>query len=262
MYFLKNYIPGRIMIVMFCILAMCASKQDVVTEQNVLSKVIHSKPEILAILPHDSMAFTQGLVMYDGRLYESTGLYNRSSIRIVDTTGIIIESKPVEGVFAEGCTFFKDILYQITWQDSRCFLYTADLQPKGVHTYYGEGWGLTSDSIWLIMSDGSDTLYFRNEQFSITKKVAVKADGKPLIYLNELEYAKKSVFANVWYSDFIFQISPTTGVVEKIIDCSELVQIEKPLSENNVLNGIAYDKKSGLFYLTGKNWKKMFVVRM
>jgi|LFRM01.1.fsa_nt_gb glutamine cyclotransferase len=220
------------------------------------------KPSIVKIYPHDPSAFTQGLLWREGRLYESTGLYGQSSIRILDTVGTILKSRKVPGAFAEGCAFFEDVLYQLTWREQVCILYDPSLRVAGNLPYTGEGWGLTSDSSHLIMSNGSDTLYFRNPDMSIVRKVAVKKDGVPVKDLNELEYVTGKVLANVWHSDFIFEISPSDGQVTKLIDCRELVAIENPTSEESVLNGIAFVKSSGLFYITGKNWKKLFLVKI
>lgn len=244
-------------VLLFCLLLCFCQK----TQSNV-ANVVSVKPETIRILPHDSTAFTQGLLFSDGKLYESTGLTGQSTIRIVDTNGNVITKKYLPEIFAEGCAIFNDAIYQITWKEQICIVYGLNLTIKKTINYTGEGWGLTSDSRSLIMSNGSDTLFFRDADFNITRKLPVRYNGKPLSNINELEYVNGKLLANIWYNDFIYEISPQTGVVTRIIDCKELVDIEKPDSEHNVLNGIAFDSAKSLFYITGKNWKKMFLVKI
>jgi len=223
------------------------------------------KPSILRTIRHDPAAFTQGLVFVDSALYESTGLIGKSGLRRINpANGVIITNIPVPDVFAEGLAMFGGELIQLTWQDGFALRYEfPSLRAKTpMYKYNGEGWGLTNDSANLIMSNGSDTLYFRNGKFEVVRTVPVTLDGKRLTRLNELEYARGYVYANVWYRDFIAEISPADGRVSRIIDCSELVGIEKPASTEHVLNGIAYCPRTGEWYLTGKNWKNMFVVKM
>lgn len=239
------------------LLCLCSGKQ-----QDMPTKVAMFKPEIIRVIPHDSTAFTQGLIYTDGKLYESTGLVGQSTIRIVDTFGTVITRKFLPEIFAEGCCFFNGLLYQITWTEQTCIVYKPDLTIIRTIAYQGEGWGLTADSKSLIMSNGSDTLYFRDENFKILRKLPVNFNGKPLKNLNELEFANGKILANVWFNDFIYEISPQTGSVLRTIDCTELVNLEKPDSENNVLNGIAFIKEQNRFFLTGKNWKKMFLVKI
>jgi glutamine cyclotransferase len=214
---------------------------------------------------HDPAAFTQGLAIVGDTLYESAGLAGRSSLRRVSSaSGAVVTNKPVPDVFAEGIAVFRGELVQLTWQDGFALRYEfPSLRVKpAMYKYTGEGWGLTNDSANFIMSNGSDTLYFRNGEFVAVRKVAVTLDGKPLAHLNELEYARGYVYANVWYRDFIAEISPADGRVKRVIDCSDLVGIEKPVSREHVLNGVAYCPRRDEWYLTGKNWKNLFVVRM
>jgi glutamine cyclotransferase len=223
------------------------------------------KPTILRAVKHDASAFTQGLAIVGDTLYESTGLAGRSSLRRVSAAnGAIATNTPVPDVFAEGIAVFGGELVQLTWQDGFALRYDfPSLRAKtAMYKYTGEGWGLTNDSANFIMSDGSDTLYFRDGKFEITRRIAVTLDGKRLINLNELEYARGYVYANVWHKDFIAEISPKDGRVNRVIDCSELVGIEKPASRENVLNGIAYCLRRDEWYLTGKNWKNLFVVKI
>ena len=225
---------------------------------------VHCLPRIVRTLPHDTAAFTQGLVFSGGKLYESTGLYHQSSIRVLDTGGIILINRPLIGsVFAEGCAVLSNNLYQLTWQNRQCFVYSLPgLVCVDTLSYTGEGWGLTADGTHLIMSNGTDTLYYRDRRFTIVVKTPVVSSGKPLDNINELEFARNRIYANVWYSDYIFEIDPKNGVVKRIIDCSEIVSREAPASEEYVLNGIAYNPENGLFFLTGKKWKNVFVVEI
>jgi glutaminyl-peptide cyclotransferase len=239
----------------------CGGKAD--TQQQVVAPP-HLLPVLTDSLPHDTTSFTQGLFFSKNRLYESTGLYGKSTIRQLDTNGTVLLSRPVdEQFFAEGCTFFGSSVYQITWQQQRCFVYSPEeLLPVDTLQYTGEGWGLSANDSQFIMSNGSDTLYFRNSRFEIVRKLPVTNDGAPLERLNELEYARGYIYANVWFSDFIFEIDPETGAVERIIDCSELVAREAPASDEQVLNGIAYHEAANRFFLTGKNWKHIFIVTL
>jgi len=224
------------------------------------------KPEIIRIIKHDPAAFTQGLISADTILYESTGLIGQSTLRRVDArTGNVISKIPVPDVFAEGITIFKGELVQLTWQHGFAIRYEYPSLKKKTSTYKynGEGWGLTNDGAGFIMSNGSDTLYFRDDKFEVTRKLPVRLNGRPLVYLNELQFAKWMVYANVWYQDFIVEISLADGRVSKVIDCSELRKIEgTALSNDNVLNGIAWCPKRDEWYLTGKNWKNMFIVKI
>jgi glutamine cyclotransferase len=222
------------------------------------------KPSILRTIPHDTAAFTQGLICVDTLLYESTGLVGHSTLRRVNASnGAVMTKIPVPDAFAEGIAIHNGELVQLTWQDQFAIRYDLpSLRPKGMYKYKGEGWGLTNDSTNFIMSNGSDTLYFRNDKFEITRVLPVTLDGKPLKHINELEYVHGQVYANVWYRDYIVEISPIDGKVTRIIDCSELKNIERPLSREYVFNGIAYCKKKDEWYLTGKKWRNIFIVRI
>ncbi|MDR3011852.1 MAG: glutaminyl-peptide cyclotransferase [Chitinispirillales bacterium] len=223
------------------------------------------RPQILRVIPHDTTAFTQGLIIIDTLLYESTGIVGQSSLRRVSpTTGRVLHRIPVPDVFAEGITVLGSELVQLTWKDEFALRYEfPSLRPKSVmHTYQGQGWGLTNDGTNFIMSNGSDTLYWRNADFQIIRKLPVTYASERLIYLNELQYVRGRVYANVWYENFIAEISIDDGRVIRTIDCSELVAIERPSSANNVLNGIAYCERNNEWYLTGKNWRNMFIVRI
>jgi glutamine cyclotransferase len=246
----------------FALLTHCEYK-DKPADDTAVSPV-RCFPKIIITLPHDDSAFTQGLFYHKGYLYESTGLNGRSSLRKLDSSGTVLTNLPLPSTyFAEGCTFFSGNLYQLTWKKQRCFVYSmADFSCIDTLSYTGEGWGITSNNSTLFMSNGSDTLYMRNSNFSVTDKIGVTSNGHPLGNLNELEFVNGHIYANVWYSDYIFEIDPENGSTVRIIDCSELVARESPSSDEYVLNGIAYNPENGLFYITGKFWKNMFVVEI
>jgi glutamine cyclotransferase len=225
--------------------------------------VLHSVPNVIRTIPHDPHAFMQGLLFHNGFLYESTGLYGQSSLRCIDpANGNVIKNMPIADVFAEGLALVDSTLVQLTWKEKAAIRYAlVDFKMIGAFSYEGEGWGLTSDGKSFIMSNGSDTLCIRSKNFAILKKVPVTVSDRPLTNLNELEYANGKVYANVWYSNYIFEIAPASGKVTRIIDCTGVVQKAQTQSQDEVLNGIAYDPKAGTFYITGKNWQYMFEVR-
>jgi glutamine cyclotransferase len=227
------------------------------------SVVSRSSPIILRTLPHDPLAFTQGLLYYNGLLYESTGLYGRSSLRTVDPSdGRVIKNVPVPDIFGEGLARMGAELVQLSWKEKAALVYSIqDLALKNYYGYQGEGWGLTADSATFIMSSGSDTLFFRAKDFSLRKKLAVTLEGRPVKNLNELEYVHGLVYANIWYDTTIVAIDLKTGHVTRIIDCGALLQKAQTQSADEVLNGIAYNPKTETFYLTGKDWRWMFEVK-
>jgi|WetSurMetagenome_2_1015567.scaffolds.fasta_scaffold00026_24 glutaminyl-peptide cyclotransferase len=221
-------------------------------------------PVILRVIPHDTGAFTQGLFYYKGLLYESTGLYGHSSLRVVNPQdGRIIRNISVPDIFAEGCAKMDSTLVQLSWREGGAPVYSfPSLSLQGSFSYSGEGWGLTADSSRFYMSNGSDTVFIRNKRFAVIKKVAVSLSGQRLVNLNELEYARGLIYANVWFNNNIFVIRPSTGSVVKVIDCSSLVVQNASQSNQDVLNGIAYNADTGTFFVTGKRWRYIFEVKL
>jgi glutaminyl-peptide cyclotransferase len=220
--------------------------------------------EIVRTYPHDRGAFTQGLVLHEGKLLESTGLVGKSSLREVELeTGRVIRRIDVAPpVFAEGLALVGDELVQLSWQSGVALRY--DLRTfarRGDFTYRGEGWGLCHDGKTLVMSDGSANLTVRRpSDFGVVRTIMVTLDGKPLPNLNELECADGAVYANVWMRDLIVRIDPSSGRVTQRIDVPALLS---PLEREgvDVLNGIAYDAATKTFLITGKLWPKLFRVR-
>lgn len=221
-------------------------------------------PEIVARYPHDSNAFTQGLIYLDGALYESTGRRGQSSLRRVDLeTGRVEQFRAIEPqLFAEGLTALGDRLYQLTWQAGLGFVYRReDFSLEQRFRYTGEGWGLTHDGERLIMSDGTSTIRFLNpETLEVTGTIEVTDEGRPVVYLNELEYIDGEVWANIWLEDVVARIDPDDGTVIGWIDLSSLY----PATQRNsdaVVNGIAYDEETDRIFVTGKLWPLMFEIR-
>jgi glutamine cyclotransferase len=222
-------------------------------------RVVHS-------YPHDAQAFTQGLVYADGHLYESTGLQGHSSLRMVDVeTGRVLQELAVPSqYFAEGLAAWGSTLVQLTWQSHTAFVYDRfSFRELRTESYTGEGWGLTADGKQLILSDGTAELRFLDPAtFHELRRVTVKDHGRPVKELNELEFVKGEIYANVWYSDRIARISPVSGKVLGWIDLSGLL----PRSERNdgeaVLNGIAYDAAHDRLFVTGKLWPRLFEIKV
>lgn len=223
------------------------------------------KVEVVAEYPHDVEAYTQGLFFQDAQMYESTGLHGKSTFRKVDfTTGEVLQKLDFnEKYFIEGSVMFKDNLYVLTWETRTAFVYDAKtLEFKTSWKYPREGWGITTDGKQLIASDGSSMLYFMDENFKVERKVVVKYEERPIRWLNELEYINGRIWANVYTSDDIVIINPKDGSVEGLIDCRGLLPDNLHTQDTDVLNGIAYDPSAKKIYLTGKNWPKLYEVRL
>ncbi len=222
--------------------------------------------EIKNSYPHDRAAFTQGLVFREGFLWESTGQYGSSSMRQIELkTGRVVKSVPVaREFFAEGMTIFGGKVYQLTWQEGRAFVYDAkDFRRLGEFKYEGEGWGLTHDGESLVMSDGTSTLRFLDpETFAVRRALRVADSGRPVAQLNELEYVRGEIFANVWQEDRVARIDPQTGRVTGWIDLRGLLPQADARGDEDVLNGIAYDEASDRLFVTGKLWPKLFEIRL
>lgn len=222
-------------------------------------------PRVLAEYPHDAGAFTQGLVHHEGGFYESTGLRGSSSLRRVALATGAVERRVdlPETEFGEGLALVGDRLIQLTWQEEVAHAYQLEtFEPIRDYAYSGEGWGLCYDGQKLIMTDGSDQLFFRDaESFELLASQHVSDDGVPIEQLNELECADGLVLANVWMTDRIAVIDPQTGQVLQWVDARGLLT-EDEVASADVLNGIARDDTSGRFYITGKLWPKLFEVEL
>lgn len=214
---------------------------------------------------HDTGAYTQGLFFNDGQLYESTGQWGESSFRVVD----LQTGKPSRKLsfdrkyFAEGSVMLDGNLYILTWTNKVAFVYdAATLEYRQTYSYPMEGWGLTTDGRSLIASDGSDRLFFLSPDLKLEKVVRVTLDGKPLRYLNELEWIDGKIWANVYLTDMIVIVNPANGKVESRIDCSSVFPKSRRTPDMDVLNGIAHDDSTGKIYITGKYWPFLFEVEV
>ena len=229
------------------------------------ARVRQYKVEVVKEYPHDTGAYTQGLFFEGGRFYESTGQFGESSFREVElATGKVLSRMNFQQkYFAEGSVMLDGNLYILTWLNKVAFVYdAATLEYRQTYSYPREGWGLTTDGKSLIASDGSSRLFFLNPEFRQERFVDVKMDGRPVRYLNELEYIDGKVWANVYTTDMIVIINPADGTVEASIDCSGLLPRQLRSPETDVLNGIAQDPSTGKIYLTGKYWPRLYEIKL
>ena len=219
--------------------------------------------ETVKSYPHDRQAYTQGLFFHNGTLYESTGQCGKSSFRVVD----LESGKPLRKVdfarkyFGEGSVILDGLMYMLTWTNKVAFVYDAEtLKHIKTYSYPREGWGLTTDGKQLIASDGSAFLYFMDKDFQVQKKLKVTMGERTIRLLNELEWVNGRIWANVYTTDMIVIINPSSGQVEGLVDCSGLLPEQLKDSNTDVLNGIAVN--DGRIYLTGKNWPRLYEVRL
>ncbi|MFN7947150.1 MAG: glutaminyl-peptide cyclotransferase [Blastocatellia bacterium] len=225
--------------------------------------------EIVNTYPHDSSSYTQGLVWHDGALYESAGQYGRSNLRKVDLeTGRVLKRTEVPAdYFAEGLALLKGRLYQLTWKENKGFIYDLNTFNKtGEFTYGGEGWGLAEDGKSLILSDGSNQIRFLDPQtFKVERAINVFEDNdtsRPLREINELEYVRGEIYANVWQTDQIIRIDPKNGRLLGVIDMTGILPGKRVDEVDDVLNGIAFDAQHQRLFVTGKRWPKLFEIRL
>lgn len=223
--------------------------------------------DVVRRFPHDTDAYTQGLVYAGGVLYESTGRRGESQVRRLELeTGRVLAATPLPADrFGEGMTLLDGKLYQLTWKAHVGYVYDAEtLALADSFAYEGEGWGLATDGTSLIMSDGTATLRFLDPtDFSVVRELTIEDNGSPLQQVNELEYVDGKLYANVYYSDWIVRIDAETGVVEEWLDFAGILpDAERPRDSDGVLNGIAFNEDTGLFFVTGKLWPAMFEVRI
>ena len=216
--------------------------------------------------PHDPEAFTQGLIYRDGFLFESTGRNGRSTVRKVQLeTGLVVQQHRLEQAhFGEGLTERNGELVQLTWQSRIAFVYDlVSFAPRRTYTYSGEGWGLTHDRNAFILSDGTNTLRFLDPgTFREIRRVVVTDGGVRVRDLNELEYVRGEIYANVWHTDRIARISPESGRVIGWIDLNGLLPPMYRLEAEAVLNGIAYDAARDRLFVTGKLWPRLFEIQV
>lgn len=249
---------GKILPLLFLLVLPLALGRD--PDRPATYQVVHS-------YPHDPKAFTQGLIFVDGHLYESTGLEGRSSLRMVDlSSGQVLQNFSLSpDYFGEGLTDWGSNLIQLTWVSHKAFVYDRfSFRLLKTLSYEGEGWGLTHDGKQLILSDGTPYLRFLDpDTFRVLRKLRVMDEsGKPVENLNELEYIRGEIYANVWQTNQIARISPQSGKVLGRIDLSGLLDESQLQGNGAVLNGIAYDATGDRLFVTGKLWPKLFEIRI
>jgi len=222
--------------------------------------------EIIDDFPHDPKAFTQGLVWKDGFFYEGTGLYGQSSLRKVEPkTGLILNQRNLpDNLFGEGITIFNDRIYQLTWKEQTGFIYDVEtFQLLETFSYDYEGWGITHDGEYLIISDGSHLLRFLDPiTLEEIKQIEVYERQNNVDQINELEYIQGYIYANIWQTDKIAIIEPDSGKVISWIDLSGILDTVDVNQKIDVLNGIAYDSENSQLFVTGKLWPKIFKIRI
>ncbi len=235
-------------------------------------KVAEYTFDIINIYPHDPKAFTQGLVFYNGFFYEGTGGRQKdtfhSSLRKVEVeSGKVVQKVDLPGeYFGEGITIFNDKIYQLTWEEQKAFVYDVnDFKVLKEFSFFGEGWGLTHDATNLILSDGTQVLRFINpENFQVVRTLVVTDEkGRELDEINELEYVKGEIWANIWQENWIARIDPQSGKLVGRIDLKDLSERQMDEDRNaDVLNGIAYDEASDRLFVTGKKWRQVFEIKL
>ena len=222
--------------------------------------------EVVAEYPHLRTSYTQGLQFVDGELWEGTGEYGRSQLLRTDlATGKVLASREnSKEEFGEGITVLGDKIYQLTWLNGKMHIYDRKtLKHLTAHTYKGEGWGLTSDGDKLYMSDGTNHIRVINpETLAQERRFGVTLRGESLQYLNELEWIDGKIWANVYTTDHIVIINPENGVVEGVINLSGILPEKERDHKTDVLNGIAYDKATNRIFVTGKNWSKLYEIKL
>lgn len=221
--------------------------------------------EVVATFPHDPTAFTQGLVIDGDVLTESTGRHPSSVRRVRLGDGQVLTRRDLDrALFGEGLTVIGDRAFSLTWTDGRIFVWNAaDLTPVSEHALAGEGWGLTHDGTRLILSDGQPHLRFLDPKtLEEIGSVPVTLNGRPLGRLNELEFIDGEVWANIWQTDYIVRIDPATGHVTGVVDLTGLLADAVRDPTDDVLNGIAWDAATRRLFVTGKNWPKLFEIRV
>lgn len=230
------------------------------------SKAVVDGYRVVNVYPHDADAYTQGLIYRDGFLFESTGLNGRSTLRKVNLeSGKVVQQHRLgQSHFGEGLAAWKGQLIQLTWRSNIAFVYDfMSFAPRRTFSYQGEGWGLTEDGTQFVLSDGTDQLRFLHpETFREIRRIRVTDAGAPVRALNELEFVRGEVYANVWHTDRIARISPQSGQVTGWIDLRGLMATGYRLDPEAVLNGIAYDATNNRLFVTGKLWPRLFEIRV
>ena len=222
--------------------------------------------EVVKSFDHQQSAYTQGLQFVDGVMWEGTGEYGSSRLQYTDmaTGQVTVVATLPDNHFGEGITLLGDRIYQLTWQNGIMYIYDRKtLKKVDTKRYKGEGWGLTTDGQWLYMSDGTpDIRVLDPVTLEVKRRISVVCNGASLPYLNELEWIDGKIWANVYTLNQIVIINPENGIVEKVVNLEGLLPESEYTPTTDVLNGIAYDKESGRIFVTGKNWSKLFEIKL
>lgn len=271
----KKKNPGNFLIALaflgLVLLSGCMQGEDVNEGENISTQTElelgdYGGYQIVNRYPHDPTCYSQGLIYRDGIFYESCGLYGQSSLRKVDPESgeVLQETSLGDQYFAEGLMELDGLLYQLTWQEGIAFVYNMDdLTNVGQFSYSTQGWGLTSTGSGLILSDGSNKLFWIDPANGfVHKETPVTWQGQPIDYLNELEYVNGMIYANIYLTDQIAIIDPETGLVETMLDMRGLRPEENLSVTGEVLNGIAYDEENGRLFVTGKHWKWLYEITL
>lgn len=228
------------------------------------------RAHIVARHPHDTAAFTEGLIWHDGALYESVGLEGQSDVRRVDLeSGRVVARATIPAAeFGEGLAAWRDTLVSLTWHDGLAHRWSArTLKPLGTMRYTGEGWGLTSDGVTLIRSDGSATLTFHDPAtMAERRRIAATLNGRAITQINELEWIDGpgggAILANVWHTPYLLRIDPATGKVGAVVDLRPIVEEVGARDPEAVANGIAWDPRGKRLFVTGKRWPTLFEIKL
>lgn len=248
------------------ICSLCLFFSSDLAKMRAESLEINYSYRVINSYPHDPQAFTQGLVYHQGNFYEGTGLYGQSSLRQIAPNGEFLRQIQLPTkYFGEGITILGDKIYQLTWRENVGFVYDlASFELIETFDYPTEGWGLTTDGTWLIMSDGSSKIFYLDPaNYTVVKEIQVNSSQGPVELLNELEYIQGLIFANIWLTDQIVMINPDHGQVIGWIDLTGLLEPE--LREKytvDVLNGIAYDQDNDRIFVTGKLWPRIYEIEV
>jgi glutaminyl-peptide cyclotransferase len=247
-------------------LTLASSLLDPLSTASTVQTAATQGYRVVNVYPHDAEAFTQGLIFRDGFLFESTGQYGRSTLRKVELkTGRVVQQHRLDPMyFGEGLAEWNGQLVQLTWRSQIAFVYDlVSFKPRRTFGYSGEGWGLTRNEREFILSDGTDTLRFINPNtFREARRLTVRDGRTPVADLNELEYVRGEIYANIWHTDRIARISPQSGQVVGWIDLSGLMSVAYKLEPEAVLNGIAYDEVNNRLFVTGKLWPRLFEIEV
>lgn len=254
-----------LLILVFVFFKFWKDNSDMDTNDFPVNTVASIGFSIIKSYPHNPTSFTQGLMIYNGELYEGTGMNNESRLMKVDLeTGQTIKEIRLDSIyFGEGITILNDTIYQLTWQNKKVFVYDMDFKKIKEFNLPTEGWGLTSDGNYMIVSDGSNNLYYYNPDFTLVETKAISEAGSPAFNLNELEYINGFIYANQWQYPYILKIDPSQSIVVgklDLTDISKRVRSQNPGAE--FLNGIAYDSTTNKMYVTGKYWPSLFEIQM